>query len=182
MLEESRLGLYANKPDSLDVREDNYQMSLEQPSKEITPEQCATEVMETIPLVMQFLRGEMRKNSSLLSVPQFRSLAFLDRHPGASLSDLAEHLGVTRATASAITERLVQRNLVDRTERPQERRHVDLKLTEAGTMYLQQLRQTTRTKVAEMFVSLSEVERLRVVEGLAILSDVLEKTAFEPGG
>ena len=156
-------------------------MSLEQPSKGITPEQCAAEVMETIPLVMQFLRGEMRKNSSLLSVPQFRALAFLDRHSGASLSDLAEHLGVTRATASAITERLVQRNLVDRSERPEERRHVVLKLTKAGSEYLQQIRETTRAKIAGRFINLSEAQRLRLVEGLAILSDVLEKTASEPG-
>jgi DNA-binding MarR family transcriptional regulator len=179
MLEESCLGLYAPKPDSLDVLETNNAMTSEQPSKVITPEQCAAEVMETIPPVMQFLRGEMRKNSSLLSVPQFRALAFLNRHPGASLSDLAEHLGVTRATASAITERLVQRDLVDRTERPQERRHVVLKLTEAGAEYLQQIRETTHAKIAKMFVSLSESQRLCVVEGLAILSDVLETTESE---
>lgn len=154
-------------------------MSSKRPSKGITPEQCAAEVMETIPSVMQFLRAEMRKNSSLLSVPQFRALAFLDRHPGASLSNLAEHLGVTRATASAITERLVQRNLVNRTERPQERRHVVLKLTQAGAEYLQQIRETTRAKIAKMFVSLSESQRLSVVEGLAILSNVLEKTEPE---
>jgi DNA-binding MarR family transcriptional regulator len=166
----------------LDVQELNNPMSLEQPSKEITPEQCAAEVMETIPLVMQFLRTEMRsQNSSVLSVPQFRALTFLNRNPGASLSDLAEHLGVTRATASAITERLVQRNLVDRTERPQERRHVVLKLTKAGSEYLQQIRGTTRTKIARMFVGLSEAQRLRIVEGLAILSDLLEGTTSEPG-
>jgi DNA-binding MarR family transcriptional regulator len=136
--------------------------------------------METIPLVMQFLRAKMRsqnQSSSLLSVPQFRALAFLDRHAGASLSEMAEHLGVTRATASAITERLVQRHLVDRTERPQERRYVVLKLTQAGSGYLQQIRDATHAQIVKMFISLSEVQQLQVVEGLAILSDLLEEAA-----
>lgn len=155
-------------------------MSSEQRSKEITPEQCATEVMETIPLVMQFLRSQMRSNNSPdLSVPQFRALAFLDRHPGASLSAMAEHLGVTRATASAIAERLVQRNLVDRRERPEERRHIVLKLTQAGSEYLQQVRNTSRAEIAKLFASLSAKQRQRIVEGLSILSEAIVPTASD---
>ncbi|HEY9729273.1 MAG TPA: MarR family winged helix-turn-helix transcriptional regulator [Chroococcales cyanobacterium] len=158
-------------------------MSSEQPSKAITSEQCATEVMETIPLVMQFLRSQMRShNSPDLSVPQFRALAFLDRHPGASLSAMAEHLGVTRATASAIAERLVQRNLVDRRERPEERRHIVLKLTQAGSEYLQQVRNTSRAEIAKMFASLSVKQRQRIVEGLSILSEAIVPTASDLNG
>ena len=68
-------------------------------------QQCAARVMEAVPLVMRFIRADMRAiNATDMSVPQFRTLAFLDRNPGASLSELAEHLGVTRATASANTE------------------------------------------------------------------------------
>ncbi|HEY9829193.1 MAG TPA: MarR family winged helix-turn-helix transcriptional regulator [Stenomitos sp.] len=169
--------------DSLDIQETQTLMNSEPSSTDITPEQCATEVMETIPLVMQFLRTEMRsQNSPDLSVPQFRTLAFLNRHPGASLSDLAEHLGVTRATASAITERLVQRGLVDRRERPEERRHVVLKLTQAGSEYLQHIRQITRTQIAKMFANLSQTQLRHVVEGLAVLNDVMEGKANELEG
>jgi DNA-binding MarR family transcriptional regulator len=139
--------------------------------------------METIPLVMQFLRSQMRShNSPDLSVPQFRALAFLDRHPGASLSAMAEHLGVTRATASAIAERLVQRNLVDRRERPEERRHIVLKLTQAGSEYLQQVRNTSRAEIAKMFASLSVKQRQRIVEGLSILSEAIVPTASDLNG
>lgn len=163
--------------DFLTVLETNNQMSTKQSTQEITSEQCAAEVMETIPLVMQFLRAEMRShNSPDLSVPQFRALTFLNRHPGASLSDLAEHLGVTRATASTITERLVQRSLVDRRERPEERRHVVLNTTQAGDEYLQQIRQITRTHISKLFASLSEAQLKRIVEGLEILSDAIKGT------
>ncbi len=42
--------------------------------------------MEAVPLVMRFIRADMRAiNATDMSVPQFRTLAFLDRNPGASL-------------------------------------------------------------------------------------------------
>ncbi len=155
-------------------------MNSKSPTRKITPELCAAEVMETIPLVMQVLRSQMRSQSSPdLSLPQFRTLTFLNRHPGASLSDLAEHLGVTRATASAITERLVQRCLVDRRERPESRRHVVLQLTQAGDDRLVQIRQTTRSHMAKMFTSLSEMQMQSLVEGLEVLSQAVEGAASE---
>jgi len=157
-------------------------MSSEQPSKGITPERCAAQVMDTIPLVMRCIRTEMRKQGSpSLSVPQFRTLMFLYRYPGSSLSSLAEHLGVTRPTASALTERLVKRGFVDRREHPQERRQVVLKLTESGFDHLQQIRETARSQIAGMFVNLSEAQRLHLVEGLAVLSEVFEEKKSEPG-
>ena len=154
-------------------------MNPEKPFVGITSEQCAAFLMETIPIIMQFFRAEMRRNASVLlvelSVPQFRALAFLDRHPGASLSQVAEHLGVTRPTASALTERLVQRNLVSRTENPQERRHVILTLTDDGNYHLQQTRAMTRAKVADLLASLPEEQLITVAEGMTVLSHMFEE-------
>ncbi|MCP6763038.1 MAG: MarR family transcriptional regulator [Fischerella sp. CENA71] len=140
----------------------------------ITSDQCATKLMETIPTIMQFFRAEMRRNASVLpvslSIPQFRTLAFLDRHPGASVSPLAEHLGVSRPTASNLTDRLVQKNLVSRTEHPQERRHVVLTLTEVGKYHLQQARTMTSAKVAKLLATLPEEQLVSVADGLTVLS------------
>jgi DNA-binding MarR family transcriptional regulator len=133
--------------------------------------------METMPTIMQFIRTEMRSQSaSLLSVPQFRVLAFLSRCPGSSLSAVAEHLGVTRATASAMTDRLVQRALVNRTEDPQERRHVLLHLTEAGSSHLQHSREKTRDTIAALLHNLTDEQLLSVSTGLIILRKVFEST------
>ncbi|HEY9618434.1 MAG TPA: MarR family transcriptional regulator [Microcoleaceae cyanobacterium] len=148
-------------------------MSSDQLAQTITSKDCATELMDTILPVMQFIRTEMRSQSaSLLSVPQFRVLAFLNVHPGASLSDVAEHLGVTRATASAMTDRLVQRGFIDRAERPQERRHVALKLTEVGSAHLQQSQANTRDRIATLLNQLTEEQLSNVSTGLGILKEV----------
>lgn len=140
---------------------------------------CAATVMETVPLVMRFIRADMRARGSYeeMSVPQFRTLAFLDCNPGASLSELAEHLGVTRATASANTERLVQRNFVHRCDHPEERRRVVLKLTEAGKQHLQETRQQSRAYIADLLNSLTEEEVALIEEGLTLLKQVFEKSS-----
>ncbi len=143
---------------------------------ESTPEHCALEVMETVPLVMRFIRAEMRRQgANELSVLQFRALGFLNRNPGASLSELAEHLGITRATASAIVERLVRRGLVNRTDDPQERRRLILTLTANGLELLQQARQATYSSVAGVLSELSEAKLLQVAQGLALLGEAFKE-------
>jgi hypothetical protein len=45
-----------------------------------TPEQCAREVLETVPIVMWFIHCRIRqRRTGGLSLAQFRALAFLDR-------------------------------------------------------------------------------------------------------
>ena len=60
--------------------------------------ELASKLVEVIPLVMRAIRSHMRANRALdLSVPQYRALGFVVRHPGASLSQVAEHQGLTLA-------------------------------------------------------------------------------------
>jgi DNA-binding MarR family transcriptional regulator len=143
-----------------------------QPATALTPELCAHEVMETIPLVMRFIRKEMRsRRAPSLSVPQLRVLTFLNHAPGAPLASVTEHLGVSRSTASAIVDRLVRRRLVHRTADPQERRCVVLTLTPAGAQHLQQARHATCTRLAQVLASLSEADLLHITEGLTLLGN-----------
>jgi len=156
-------------------------MSLGKTVPGATSEECAARVMDTIPLVMRFIRADMRDHSAAsLSIPQLRSLAFLNRNPGASLSDLAEHLGVTCATASATVERLVQRNLVQRGDDPQERRRVILNLTEEGKHNLKQSQDQTRAHISELLQSLTPEQISNIEEGLGLLKNVFEQTENKP--
>lgn len=140
-------------------------------------QECANRVMDTVPLVMRFIRADMRENSAAsLSIPQLRSLAFLKRNPGTSLSDLAEHLGVTCATASTTIERLVQRSFVQRTDNPQERRKVVLNLTDNGIQHLEQTQAETRTHIADLLDGLMETEIAQIEKGLILLKNVFEQS------
>lgn len=151
-------------------------MGAKRSTRKKTLEQCAAKVVEVVPLVMRCLRADMRtRKSTELSVPQFRSLAFLDHNPGASLSELAEHLGVTRATASANTERLVQRNYVHRCDNPEERRRVVLNLTEAGKQHLYQTRAQTRAYITDLLSDLTEEQVSQIDQALSLLNEIFEE-------
>ncbi|HIK08418.1 MAG TPA: MarR family transcriptional regulator [Trichormus sp. M33_DOE_039] len=146
-----------------------------------TSQECAVRVMDTIPLLMRFIRADMRSHSAdSLSIPQLRSLAFLKRRPGASLSEVADHLGVTCATASTTIERLVQRHLVQRTDHPQERRRIVLNLTPEGKQLLEQSQDKTRAHIADILDDLTP-EQIRQIEiSLTLLKNVFEKTELSP--
>lgn len=138
--------------------------------------------METVPAMLRFLRAEMRRHGApFLSVPQFRVLVFLYRHPGVSLSSAAEHLGVTCPTASVLVDRLVRRGLVDRAAYPQERRRLVLTLTATGAQHLQQARNAARTRVAGLLADLSAVELQKIVEGVTLLGKVFKEAGTEHG-
>ncbi len=137
--------------------------------------ECAAQLMETVHPIMQFIRTEMRsQREPALSVPQFRVLAFLSRHTGASLSEVAEHVGVTLATASSNVDRLVQRGLVDRTDDPHQRRQVVLKLTPTGSSRLKKMKAITQQQIADLLGQLPPEELAQVRAGLQILQQVFQ--------
>ena len=91
----------------------------------ITADQCAHELLEVVPLVMRTIRTEMRGHRGAdLSVPQFRTLVFLGNHGGASLSDLADFIGLTLPSVSKLIDGLVTRKLVARKVCTNDRRRV----------------------------------------------------------
>ena len=138
-------------------------------------DECARIIMDTVPAVMRRIREKMRRHGPpSLSVPQFRALGFLDRNPGACLSELSDHLGIARPTASIIVDRLVQRHLVVRTDDPQERRRVALRLTPDGMQLLQQARCATRAWIAMLLTDFSEESLQQMVAGLTLMGGVFK--------
>src|SRR5512136_590260 len=95
-----------------------------------SPDVCAQEILDVVPVVMRTIRAELRRHRTAdLSVPQFRTLAFIDRQADASLSDVAEHIGLTLPSMSKIVESLVVRKFVTRQRHPPDGRRITLALT-----------------------------------------------------
>src|SRR3954470_22241366 len=98
-------------------------MQLMQPALKCDAAYCARAMLDGLPLVMWFIRREMRHHrTGGLSVPQFRALCLLDRYPTISLSNVAEHLGSSQPSASRLITGLVSRRLVKREESSDDRR------------------------------------------------------------
>lgn len=139
---------------------------------ELTAELCASEVMETMPVMLHFIRRRVRTLSQNgLSIPQIRALAHLSRFPGSSLSELADYLGVSNAATSVMIDRLVQKKLVLRKEDPNERRCVELSLTKNGQSQYDEVRKLATEELALIFRKMP-AQKIRIIyDGLSLLRD-----------
>ena len=149
-----------------------------------SPDECARQILEAVPMVMCAIRSEMRSHRGAdLSVPKFRVLIFLNRHEGASLSVIAEHLGLTLPSMSKMIDGLVARNMVTRQMDPKDRRRVTLVLTALGRSSMQSAYKATESRLAERLVVLPAAERRVIIEAMQVLastfgSDREAKTAL----
>ena len=141
-----------------------------------SPDQCAREVLEVIPLVMRSIRSELRKHrGGDISVPQFRTLLFLSRHENASLSEVAEHIGLTLPSMSSIVDILVTRKLATRETYHGDRRRMTLTLTGRGRTALQSALMATEAYLRVLFGMLSSPECATVVKAMQVLRPVFMK-------
>ena len=134
---------------------------------------CAVAILETVPLVMRTVRAEMRRRRPAdLSVPQFRALGFVRRHPGTSLSDVAEQLGLTLSAVSTLIDHLVVRELIDRAVNPDNRRRANLTITSLGESTLEAAHAHTRARLVELLAPLSAEDRALIAQAMRILRPV----------
>jgi DNA-binding MarR family transcriptional regulator len=129
--------------------------------------ETSREVFDVVLLVMHFVRTQMRRNrASGLSVPQFRSLLFIDRNAGASLGELAQHLGLTSASACRLIDALQEQELVHRGASPRDRRRVTLSLTAAGRRIQETARERTQHSLDELLKAISTPDRQAIARAM----------------
>jgi DNA-binding MarR family transcriptional regulator len=147
-----------------------------------SPDDCAAEILETVPTVMRFIRAQMRcHRRSDLSVPQFRTLLFLGRNRGASLSALAEFLGLSLPGTSRLVGGLVKNNFVVRRIPPGNRRLVALSLSARGRKTICAARRATERRLAQVVASLPAAERAAILRGLRMLREKFQSMAERDG-
>jgi len=136
----------------------------------VTPDDCAREVLDVVPLVMRVLRAEMRAHRGPeLSVPHFRVLAYLGNNEGASLSEVAEHVGLRLPSMSTLVDGLVTRGLVLRSASVKDRRRVALCLTPRGRSTWTAARRATQARLAKQLATLSPEQQTTVTDAMGAL-------------
>src|SRR5208337_436183 len=122
-------------------------------------DECAREVLDVVPSVMRFIRTEMRSHRALgLSVPQFRSLVYIERTAGTSLNGVAAQLGLTPPSVSKLIDGLSTRGFVKRRESPGDRRRVTIEITEEGAQALARARSAALKSLSGLLASMTESE------------------------
>jgi len=120
-----------------------------------------------------FMRHSMQnfihysKNSGL-SMSQIGAL-FRIHKENRGVSNLGDHLGITKAAASQMLERLVQQKLILRTEDPLDRRSKHIVLTAKGCRTLQESMDARQEWLNDLASSFSTSEKEQIISALNIL-------------
>lgn len=138
--------------------------------------QCASELLDILPWLQYYRKEVIRgEKQDILTLQELRVLSCLKRLPGSTLSVLADELGVNKATASIMIERMVQQNLVSRDTNPHNRREVILNTTTQGLSQLDKTLQILQGGLVSLIERLSEKEVQSLQSGLAALREMFKK-------
>lgn len=139
-------------------------------------EQAAGHVLDVVPLVMATIRGHMRQfRDCELTLVQFRTLAFLNREPGASLSTVADYIGLTLPAMSRLVDGLVDRKLVSRQTPLGDRRRVTLSLTGRGRGMLESALEMTQERLADQLAGLQADDYRAIIRAMQILGPIFSE-------
>lgn len=111
------------------------------------------------------------RTGTVLSANQASILDHLDEVEPTTLSELAEHMGVTPSTMSIAIERLVRQGYVARLRDESDRRRLRLRLTPDGNRIKQEKSVLDPARVNAVLARLSPSDRTDAVRGLELLAN-----------
>lgn len=130
-------------------------------------------VLGVVPGVMDFVRASHREAGvSKLTIPQARTLALVQRHPRASISRMADLMGISLPAASRLVEGLVTRKLLTREISREDRRNVCLMLTERGKRQFAEAVEVVGQAMALRLAKLKPAERKLIEQAMIHLREV----------
>ena len=127
-------------------------------------------------LLMRVARTQRRRWRDVLapwdlSPHQARALKVVCERDGVRLSDLAETLRIAPRSATEVADALQERELVERTSDPGDRRAVILRATDEGRRIRDQIDAARAADSAELYGRLSAADRAHLARILRSLAD-----------
>lgn len=137
-------------------------------------------------LIQEIVRRQRQLNRALsqsnpdvwmglsLTIAQVKSLFFIADTGKVNFRKLADALKVTPSNVTGIVDRLVEKELVSRTENQEDRRMLILQLTPRGKALINNLRQQRAVQVAAILKDLSEEDLSAIERGFALFARAVE--------
>ena len=127
-----------------------------------------------------FVHRSMRDSARYIkasgfSMPQFFLLMQVYRREHCGISDLSEQLEITNAATSQLVDKLVQADLLLRTEDPNDRRAKQVALSSKGREFIAQGIQERYRWMEALEQNLTSEEKIKVAEALEILTEASQR-------
>lgn len=148
-------------------------------SPQKTPlDQAIDRFWETVPPLWSAIRAHIRAKATSefdISVEQFHILRHV-RRGTCSISDLATARNISRPAISQAVETLVQKNLLIRVQSKQDRRFVELALTQSGAALLETIFQDTRSWMKRLMGTLTINELENIAHAMDAMKQMVDDT------
>lgn len=140
------------------------------------------EIMDNIRRVFQVVNEQSKlvERETGLTGPQVWGIKVIAEHGNICVSDLARKMYLHPTTVVGILDRLEKRGLVDRSRSREDRRVVDVSLTEEGCRLVENSPEVASNKITHGLESLSIAELTIIYHGLDRLAGILGATDMPP--
>ena len=145
-------------------------------SSERLRDQAIDRFWETVPPLWNTVRSHIRVTATAnfdITVEHFHILRFV-RKGTESMSELAAAKNISRPAMSQAVEVLVKKGLLTRIQSTQDRRYVELALTEAGNQLLDTVFKETRIWMKERMQGLTANELETIARAMDAMKKMLE--------
>ena len=116
-----------------------------------------------------------------LTMPQVRVVFLLLQERSLRMSDLASALDVSVSRATGLLDRLVEKDMVNRWQDPEDRRSVLCSLTERGLELGQRLLAARRSRWEERLAPMSQGDLKKVCRAMELVLDASRRAIPEAG-
>lgn len=141
----------------------------------ISLNQFADRLSEIVPVIMKEFSArqvnELYKGK--ITVPQFISMAFLEKQGQAKMKDLAGYMKVTTPAMTGMVERLVKVGYIHRVFDPADRRIIKVELTGKGKTLVKKVVAQRRNMILDIFGKISETDREEYLRILGNIRNIL---------
>lgn len=141
------------------------------------------EAVEATVIASRALLGMVARSVSsaldLVTLPQFRVMVVLAAEGPLRVTTLAQRMGAVPSTFSRTLDRMVGGGWVTRTENPDSRREVLVRLTAQGRALVDEVTERRRTEIRAALERLSPQERARVTAALATFGRAAGEPSLE---
>lgn len=104
-----------------------------------------------------------RTNCDVVSLQEMQIISYLDAHPGAKMTHIAERVLVGLSNLTAIVDKLVKKRIVERNRSDDDRRVVLVSLTEEGKTIARQNHEQKRDLAEQMLMALDEPDQKKLI-------------------
>lgn len=138
-------------------------------------EELIYSLLELLPNYLRYFNNFTDIKDKELTKTQLRILIILSSTKNLSMSQLADHLCISKEQATRAIAPLIQRNLVFRNTHDTNRRQLDIGLTNSGIALLTELKQEYLKNLETSFKTLTEEEKTLFTESLKNIITIMKK-------